>query len=268
MKRFLILGLVPWLALMGAPAQEPEKPKEPRAPTAATPAERYRDVLKAYQKAQQDFMTAYRAARTEAEQRKVVETSQPDQEKFAGQMLQIATDAPRDPVAVEALIWVALNSYGPRADTALKRLMEDHVQDPSIASLCPRMVYNDSAGSEQFLRAVMAKNPGREARGQACLALGQRLKMQSERADLSKAEGKALSKEAESLLERVTKEFADVKIYSTTLGDTARNELNELRNLGIGKVAPEIQGEDIDGKALKLTDFRGKVVVLDFWGDW
>jgi len=36
----------------------------------------------------------------------------------------------------------------------------------------------------------------------------------------------------------------------------------------IGQTALEIDGEDIDGKRFKLSDYRGKVVVLDFWGDW
>ena len=36
----------------------------------------------------------------------------------------------------------------------------------------------------------------------------------------------------------------------------------------VGQVAPEIEGEDIDGKPLKLSDYRGKVVVLNFWGTW
>jgi len=38
--------------------------------------------------------------------------------------------------------------------------------------------------------------------------------------------------------------------------------------LSIGKEAPEIEGEDIDGNKFKLSDYRGKVVVLDFWGNW
>jgi len=38
--------------------------------------------------------------------------------------------------------------------------------------------------------------------------------------------------------------------------------------LEIGNPAMEISGEDIDGKAFKLSDYRGKVVVLDFWGNW
>jgi peroxiredoxin len=36
----------------------------------------------------------------------------------------------------------------------------------------------------------------------------------------------------------------------------------------VGEAAPEIEGKDLDGKPMKLSDFRGKVVVLDFWGDW
>ena len=36
----------------------------------------------------------------------------------------------------------------------------------------------------------------------------------------------------------------------------------------IGKPAPEIEGEDIDGQRFKLSDYRGKVILLDFWGNW
>jgi LSD1 subclass zinc finger protein len=36
----------------------------------------------------------------------------------------------------------------------------------------------------------------------------------------------------------------------------------------IGQLAQEIEGEDIDGVPFKLSDYRGKVVVLDFWGHW
>lgn len=42
----------------------------------------------------------------------------------------------------------------------------------------------------------------------------------------------------------------------------------QVRNLTIGKIAPEIVGEDLDEVPFKLSDYRGKVVVLDFWGDW
>ena len=36
----------------------------------------------------------------------------------------------------------------------------------------------------------------------------------------------------------------------------------------IGMRAPEITGTDADGKEIKLSQFRGNVVVIDFWGFW
>jgi cytochrome oxidase Cu insertion factor (SCO1/SenC/PrrC family) len=33
----------------------------------------------------------------------------------------------------------------------------------------------------------------------------------------------------------------------------------------VGSAAPEIQGIDADGVAFKLSDYRGKVVLVDFW---
>ena len=63
--------------------------------------------------------------------------------------------------------------------------------------------------------------------------------------------------------------FAGVVLHGDVkIGDRARADVFEMRHLRIGKVAPEIQGEDIDGVPFKLSDYRGKVVMLDFWGDW
>jgi hydrogenase maturation factor HypE len=42
----------------------------------------------------------------------------------------------------------------------------------------------------------------------------------------------------------------------------------EVEKFGIGMKAPEITGVDLDGVAFKLSDYQGKVVFLDFWGDW
>lgn len=41
-----------------------------------------------------------------------------------------------------------------------------------------------------------------------------------------------------------------------------------VRMLTIGKAAPEISGKDLDDAPFRLSDYRGKVVVLMFWGDW
>jgi thiol-disulfide isomerase/thioredoxin len=53
-----------------------------------------------------------------------------------------------------------------------------------------------------------------------------------------------------------------------TLADVANAHLDDMRNLAVGKPAPEIDGVDFDGKPLKLSDYRGKVVALVFWGTW
>jgi thiol-disulfide isomerase/thioredoxin len=70
----------------------------------------------------------------------------------------------------------------------------------------------------------------------------------------------------------VVAEFGDVRMphpyNQTALGDQAQGELFRLRNLSIGKPAPEIEGEDMDGRKLRLSDYRGKVVALVFWATW
>ena len=41
-----------------------------------------------------------------------------------------------------------------------------------------------------------------------------------------------------------------------------------MRHLEVGKVAPELSGEDIDGGPMKLGDHRGRIVVVVFWATW
>ena len=36
----------------------------------------------------------------------------------------------------------------------------------------------------------------------------------------------------------------------------------------LGELAPDIVGEDLEGMPLRLSDYRGKVVVVDFWANW
>lgn len=41
-----------------------------------------------------------------------------------------------------------------------------------------------------------------------------------------------------------------------------------VEGVRVGNIAPEIQGEDADGKKIRLTEFRGRVVLLSFWASW
>jgi len=36
----------------------------------------------------------------------------------------------------------------------------------------------------------------------------------------------------------------------------------------IGKTAPAIEGQDLEGKPVDLTQYKGKVVLIDFWATW
>lgn len=59
-------------------------------------------------------------------------------------------------------------------------------------------------------------------------------------------------------------------LQGCTRSDTPRGEGQQARAGAprVGSLAPEIDGEDIDGVRFKLSDYRGKVVLLDFWGNW
>ena len=76
-------------------------------------------------------------------------------------------------------------------------------------------------------------------------------------------------REAEALFERAKRNFGDVKLSGgATVVEKAEAELFEIRHLAVGKVAPDIEGEDQDGVRFKLSDYRGKVVLIDFWSEY
>jgi thiol-disulfide isomerase/thioredoxin len=97
----------------------------------------------------------------------------------------------------------------------------------------------------------------------------------------------ALGTEAERLLVRVVEEFPGIAFVrgssetpvwrgtaakdvaaKKTLGMVADADLEEMRHLAVGDVAPDIEGRDAENVAFKLSDFRGKVVLLTFSGNW
>src|SRR5262249_38124525 len=145
---------------------------------------------------------------------------------------------------------------------------------------------------ETFLRTVLEMSPHKDVRGLACLRLAQFLNGRLQRLDLVKGrpemarryEGlfgkdylEALQrrdraeavKEVEAVFERAAEKYGDVKVpYGDTVAGRAEAELFELRHLAVGKEAQDIEGEDQDGKRFKLSDYHGKVVLLDFWQEF
>jgi len=47
-----------------------------------------------------------------------------------------------------------------------------------------------------------------------------------------------------------------------------RRTAQKPRPTASGNAAPEFSVTDIDGKKLSLSDYRGKVILLDFWATW
>lgn len=44
--------------------------------------------------------------------------------------------------------------------------------------------------------------------------------------------------------------------------------IEEMQRKLLGRPAPELAGNDLSGKPVRLADLRGKVVLLDFWATW
>jgi cytochrome oxidase Cu insertion factor (SCO1/SenC/PrrC family) len=56
--------------------------------------------------------------------------------------------------------------------------------------------------------------------------------------------------------------------YNESVAEKAKAELYEVRHLSIGKTAPDIEGQDQEGQPFRLSDYRGKVVLLYFWMEY
>ena len=80
----------------------------------------------------------------------------------------------------------------------------------------------------------------------------------------------ATLREADGLFNRVIEEFSELrnKTGGMALGERAKGRLFRLRNLRVRCEVPEIEGCDIDGRRFRLSDYRGKVVLLTFSGNW
>jgi thiol-disulfide isomerase/thioredoxin len=226
---------------------------------------------------------------------------------FAPRFFALADAHPGDPAAVDALLWVVRLDQNvgendqallPLYGRALDILARDHLEDPRIGELCLVNVGHDlSVPAERFLRGVVEGGPTRELRGYACLGLAHYLATKRSVAQepwferpartpfdsysiarldpgffqyIHDADPRALYEEAERLFERTIAEFGELKSprRGQPLAEIARASLHELRDLSVGRIAPEIEGKDAEGVAFKLSDYRGKVVVLTFSGNW
>jgi AhpC/TSA family len=136
-----------------------------------------------------------------------------------------------------------------------------------LAYLSLTLSNNTDNVSEAVLRHLLLKDDRDEVRGAATLYLAVVLRRRADLLADQEAENAAkLRTESEGLLEQAIEKYADIPlVIAGGVGKQAKKELFALRNLSIGKFAPDIEGEDQLGKRFNLRDYRGKVVLLDFW---
>lgn len=212
--------------------------------------------------------------------------------ELASRFLEFAEQHAGEPAAVDALVWVLTKLRSRREATrALELLERDHLHNEQFAAVCKHVARTPAVTAEKLLRTALEKSRHKKVRGQACHQLAYLLDQQASVVDQLKKEPESagrvvqfygaeygkhlksldreqLEKKREQHFELMLKSFADVPTSDGTLGEIAEKSLFRIRHLSIGRVAPEIVGEDIFGKSFKLSDSRGKVVVLSFWGHW
>jgi peroxiredoxin len=58
------------------------------------------------------------------------------------------------------------------------------------------------------------------------------------------------------------------RVRNTKTGKEFAENLVKLHKTAIGVIAPDFTQNDPDGKPVKLSDFRGKYLLVDFWASW
>ncbi|HEV8111829.1 MAG TPA: hypothetical protein VGR31_03560 [Planctomycetota bacterium] len=285
-----IASIVFALAPFPVAQKAPQTPAAQEKPAAGSRADAVAALRKQYDDAQSEYYTAMRAAKTPEEREKL---KGPDAGEWAPKFWDIWREDPKDAAALDALSWIVEESPTPKdRDDALAAVEKDHLKSPGLAPLCVRLGNTLQIGTK-LLERIFAENPDATVRGTALYQIANH-RLESVRTakeiagldeakrgpvhgwlgeeryqELLKLDAAKTEAEALGMLDRVVKEFADVPTQrGSTLGETARADLHEIRDLVVGKPVPDIEGEDLAGVKFKLSDYRGKVVLLDFWGNW
>lgn len=58
------------------------------------------------------------------------------------------------------------------------------------------------------------------------------------------------------------------KLKKTETGKKIQEKINKLKQTAVGSMAPDFTQMGIDDKPIKLSDFKGKYVLVDFWASW
>jgi len=243
------------LLLGSVAAQDPVDPQPERAPT---PAERMQELQDLQKKAVDEWRASRTNPKKNADGSMPAMRMRPDFGPVAEKALSFAKDYAGTDDAVDFLLMV-VNLDSSKARPALETLLATHLDSPKLAQMGRMIPYLDRIVDEAFAKDAIAKllkSESADVRGWALFA--------KHGAVIEKAptDGEDYAAAKKELLAAV--EVVDDK----GLAKEIASAIDLREKFGVGCAAPDIEGVDLDGVAFKLSDYKGKVIFLDFWGDW
>jgi hypothetical protein len=161
--------------------------------------------------------------------------------------------------ALQAAIWIMLNAPdGQIVDEAAGVILTNHLYSSELAELSAGLERVRPRASTNLLQAILKNNPDKATKANACYTLAM---MFTSKGDYGR--DPVATESAIKYLELVKADYLNYVLPEHV--NRIRDELHRLRFTSVGKAAPEIEGEDMNGKPMKLSDFRGRTTVLIFW---
>jgi thiol-disulfide isomerase/thioredoxin len=238
-------------------------------------ADQIKALEKEFQDTADDLGKQFQAATTDEEKTALREKFFALQPKVAEKALAIAEANLKDPAAVDAaLLALKMGGQSPVAAKAADLIGANFADSAKLKPVLPTL--GRSASGQKLLKVIHEKATDKDLKGTTLYYIASGM---LEEADYPRGgppvpadKQAAAFKEAETLLNQVAKEYGDVEISGRgkkePLAKAVETQLFFLNNLTVGKVLPDSACEDLDGKKVKISDYRGKVVVLDIWATW
>jgi hypothetical protein len=248
------------LALVPFPSSQPRATDEREA------SKQLQELERRFDEERKSWLEFRKQAKSDAERAELVEAFPRDE--FVEGLTAVVKGAPGGELAARA--WLDMLRVGALLDErelysrALERLVTDHVASATIAGLVLELVYGAPSWSAEpaaaALRTILAKNPDKGIQAGVLAELSLLVGLDPSFGDAGRAE-------AETLLRRIETEFGGADDFIGMSGkEFAAGARHEIAHLRVGEVAPDFEVTDQDGVRFELSDYRGRVVLLDFWG--